>query len=209
MADSQDSAAEDDDAVLTGESECEADPLCSVIGGAAAEAETAEVAAVDPAAVADDARDSLRLPPPRLAASPPLDQPVLVRVPMWLWVGEETWRAHSARAAVPGGAVSVTATPVRAHWAMGDGTTVACAGPGVAYNPQVHDPAAASPACGHTYTRASAGQPQGTYALGVEVTWAVSWQSSDGGGGTLDPLVTAAGAEVEVVESQALVETTS
>lgn len=184
-------------------SECDLDPACDTLtapGGAEDEAE-----AVDPAAVAAAARDSLELPEPVIATSPGAERPVLVRVPVWLWLEEESWQAHSATAEVPEGSVSVTASPSRAEWSMGDGATVLCEGPGVAYDPAVHDPASASPECGHTYTRASAERPGGAFALEVEVVWSVAWESTDGAGGELGELVTASGAEVRVVESHGLV----
>ncbi|NYE50029.1 hypothetical protein HDA32_005149 [Spinactinospora alkalitolerans] len=131
---------------------------------------------------------------------------MLVQVPVWLWVDEETWRPESARAEVPGGSVSVTAAPRSADWSMGDGEVVSCTGPGMPFVVGRDDPAAPSPECGHTYTRASAGEPGGVYELGLDVTWEVTWESSEGDGGELDPLVTSSSAEFDVVESQGLVE---
>lgn len=192
----------------------ETEPNCEEVDSLAQECEAALAQAgldggepaVDPVAVANEARDSLRLPDPGIATSPGADGPVLVQVPVWLWVEEDTWRPESAEAAVPGGSVSVTATPSTAKWSMGDGSTVSCEGPGVPFVVGRDDPAAASPECGHTYTRASVGEADGVYGLGLEVTWEVTWESSDGDGGELDPLVTSADAEVTVVESHGLVE---
>ncbi|WP_238580972.1 hypothetical protein [Streptomonospora alba] len=185
--------------VAPGQQECETTLTEEDLG--------AEDVIVSPAAVADAARDALELPQPEIATSPALEQPVLVQVPVWLWIDEQAWNPHSAEAEVPGGAVSVTATPDRARWSMGDGATVICEGRGVAYVAGRHDPAAASPECGHTYTRASTTQRGGAYDLGVNVVWEVSWESSEGGG-ELDPLVTTAEADAEVVESHGLVEPT-
>ncbi|WP_460854725.1 hypothetical protein [Nocardiopsis coralliicola] len=159
--------------------------------------------AFDPAAVADEARDALALPDPGIATSPDQGSPVLVRVPVWLWIDEETWQPETAEAEVPGGSVSVTATPESASWEMGDGAVVECEGPGRAYDPARDDPAASSPECGHTYTTAA---ERGGFPVEVGVVWSVTWEASDGSGGELDPLVTAAGAELGVVESHGLVE---
>nr|WP_246422605.1 hypothetical protein [Nocardiopsis mwathae] len=125
-----------------------------------------------------------------------------------MWVDDGTWRPVSAQASVPGGSVSVTAAPRTARWSMGDGTTVTCDGPGVPFDLGRDDPAGESPECGHTYRRASVGASQGVYAVRLAVTWTVTWESSEGGGGELDPLVTSTAAELEVVESQGLVEST-
>ncbi|GAA4935905.1 hypothetical protein GCM10023224_15870 [Streptomonospora halophila] len=198
-----------------GSSQAAAEPNCEQVAPGEQECETtlteedlgAEDVIVSAVAVAEDARDAMELPQPEIATSPAAEQPVLVQVPVWLWIDEDTWRPETARAEVPGGAVSVTATPDQARWSMGDDTTLTCDGPGVPYVAGRHDPAAASPECGHTYTRASTAQPGEVYDLGVEVAWEVTWESSEGGG-ELDPLVTTAAAEVEVVESHGLVEPT-
>ncbi|WP_245929074.1 hypothetical protein [Murinocardiopsis flavida] len=197
-----------------GEAAAEAEPACEEVGAGAQECEagfdqaglSGDEPAVDPVEVANNARDSLVLPGPGMATSPGADAPVLVRVPVWLWVDDESWRSESAEAEVPGGSVSVTATPTVADWSMGDGSTVSCEGPGVPFTAGRDDPAAESPECGHTYTRASAGEPQGAYRVGVEVTWEVTWESSEGDGGELEPLVTSASEDLDVVESHGLVE---
>ena len=156
---------------------------------------------VDPVEVASQARDSMVLPSPRLETSPGLDQPVLVQVPVWLWMDEDLWEPVTAEAEVPGGSVSVTADPDRAEWSLGDGAGTTCQGPGVAYDPEVHDPADSSPECGHTYTRPSSPQ----FDLEVDLIWQVSWESTDDEGGDLEPLVTSDSAEITVVESHGLV----
>jgi len=97
----------------------EAEPNCEEVALGQQECETTlteadldddAVVAEAPIDVADDARDALELPQPGIAASPALDQPVLVQVPVWLWIDEETWSPESAEAEVPGGSVSVTAS---------------------------------------------------------------------------------------------------
>ena len=86
---------------------------------------------------------------------------------------------------------------------VGDGATVICRGPGTPYAGGA-DPAAASPTCGHTYTRSSAGQPGAAFRVTVTVTWDISWRGTGGAGGTLPPLFTAATARFRVAESQAV-----
>ena len=131
--------------------------------------------------------------------SPSASAPILVRVPVWMWVPSSEWQAQSATASVPGGSVTVTATPTSVSWAMGDGTTVECDGAGTAYSPRVHDPAGESPDCGHTYT--ATGEREVTASL----SWSVSWSSSDGEGGDLPPLTTTSSEEVRVIESSGVV----
>ncbi|WP_254904127.1 hypothetical protein [Streptomonospora nanhaiensis] len=190
----------------------QAAPTCEETGLGTQECETlvgqedlGDTAVITAASAIDAARDALRPPTPQITTSPSTGQPVLVHVPVWLWVEEDTWRPESARAEVPGGSVEVTATPTTAHWSMGDGTTVSCDGPGTPFVTGRHDPAAASPECGHTFTRPSTPEPEGVYDLEVAVVWEVEWSSAEGGG-ALEPLVTTAAAEVDVVESHGLVD---
>lgn len=158
-------------------------------------------APIDPVAVAYAARASMRLPTPSIAGSPGLDAEQLVRVPVWLWIGADTWRPETARASVPGGSVSVTARPTSARWDLGDGSVVSCSGPGTRFDPVVHDPATESATCGHTFTRSSKGEPGGVFAVAVSVEWEVVWGSTTGEGGALEPLTTSAAADVVVTES--------
>jgi hypothetical protein len=94
---------------------------------------------------------------------------------------------------VPGLSVTATATPSRLVLATGDGATVTCTGPGTAWTPRM-DPQAASPSCGHTFTRA------GTVTVTATVTWDIRWA---GGGvtGTVAPLTTTANVTTGVAET--------
>lgn len=155
------------------------------------------VPAVDPAVLAAQAVDSLRLPMPQIAASPEAAQ--LVRLPVWLWLEGASWSSQSASASVPGLTVTATAVPVEAAWDMGDGSTVTCEGPGAAWE-QGMDPEASSPDCGHTYTRPSGGPLKASVTVAWEVTWSGGGQS-----GSVLGMVTAASVTWPVVESHALV----
>ncbi|WP_435107142.1 hypothetical protein [Nocardiopsis synnemataformans] len=150
-------------------------------------------------ALAFAARAAFTLSEPSISMSPSADSPVLVRVPVWMWIGTEDWQEETATATVPGGSVTVTATPSSTSWSMGDGTTADCEGAGTAYDPQEHDPAEESPDCGHTYTLI------GTHDLTASLSWDVEWSSSDGESGTLPALVTETSTSVRVVESSGVV----
>ncbi len=158
------------------------------------------VAGPAPVELAALARKRLRLPEPAIAASPVGDQ--LVNLPTWLWLGDD-WAAVEATAAVPGVTVTARAVPVSVTWDMGDGTSVRCRGPGTPYRAGT-DPAAASPDCGHTYRRSSAGMPGGAFSVTATVSWDVSW-SGAGGGGVFPGITTTGNADFRVAESQALV----
>ena len=156
-----------------------------------------------PGVLAQLAVKYLRLPDPVIRSSPAPGALQLTRLPVWLWVAANVWQPQSKTAQVPGEAVTATATPVSAAWAMGDGTTVTCKGPGTAYAAG-DNPSAASPTCGYTYEPSSAGQPGGAYKVTVTITWDITWAGAGGAGGVLAPLQTVAAAEFRVAESQAL-----
>jgi hypothetical protein len=160
-------------------------------------------ATVPPVVVARQAASQLQLVVPVIDASPAPGRAQLVSLPTWLWVQPGAWAAKHATAAAPGVSVTATATPTSVTWALGDGSTVVCHGPGTAF-PAGGDPRAASPDCGHTYARSSAGQPGGAFAVTATITWSIGWA---GGGqtGTLPDLQTTTAAAFQVAESQALV----
>jgi len=154
-----------------------------------------------PVQLAQVAREQLRLPALRIEASPAGEQ--LVHLPTWLWLERGGWGAVSATASVPGVSVTAVARPTSVEWAMGDGSTVTCNGPGTPYGSGATDPKSASPDCGYTYGRSSAGQPGGTFAVSATVNWTVAW-SGAGQSGVFPGLTTTSGAEFAVAESQAL-----
>jgi hypothetical protein len=156
-----------------------------------------------PGVLAQLAVKYLRLPDPVIRSSPAPGALQLTRLPVWLWVAPDAWQPQSKTAQVPGEAVTATATPVLAAWAMGDGKTVTCKGPGTAYAAG-DNPSAASPTCGYTYDQSSAGQPSGAYKVTVTITWDITWAGAGGAGGALAPLQTVAAAQFRVAESQAL-----
>ncbi|WP_017569868.1 hypothetical protein [Nocardiopsis halotolerans] len=163
----------------------------------------------DPVTLIQESMDSFELPRPTIGTSPGSDSLILVNTPVWLWLESQEWEAAEASAEVPGWSLTVTATPTFTVWDLGDGTRVRCEGPGTPFDPAVHDPAEASPDCGHVYTLPSDTQPDGTHTVTVEVGWDVGWELSDGEAGDeageLDPVTTTSRVELQVVESQGLV----
>ncbi len=85
---------------------------------------------------------------------------------------------------------------------MGDGSTVACSGPGTPYQAAT-DPKASSPDCGHVYLRSSAREPGQAFAVSATVQWTVSW-SGAGQSGTFPNLTTTSATTFRVAESHAL-----
>lgn len=155
---------------------------------------------VDPEALALEALESVTIPDPTIGMSPPAGS-LVVQVPTWLWLSGDWWRAYEATATAGRVSATVTAEPVETSWSMGDGSTVTCSGPGVAWTPGAPEDATD---CSHTYTSTSADAPGGTFGLTVTVSLEVGWSSNSGAGGTFDSISRTAGQAVRVGEIQAV-----
>ncbi|MDT0303614.1 hypothetical protein [Streptomonospora wellingtoniae] len=164
-----------------------------------------EDAPADPVALIVESMDSFELPRPAISSSPAADDLILVKTPVWLWVDEQEWQPATAEADVPDLGLTLTATPRSTRWTTGDGTEFNCDGPGTPFDPAVHAPDAASPDCGHVYTRSSASQDSGTYTVAAEISWDIEWELSNGESGRLDAVTTRSETELAVEESQGLV----
>lgn len=121
----------------------------------------------------------------------------LVGLPTWMWVADPsatTWGPVTRTASSGGYTVTATAKVDHVTWAMGDGTTVTCHGPGTPYADQFGT--RPSPDCGHTYTR------QGRYTVTATSNWTVTW-SGIGQTGVI-PLSFARSVSLVMGEAQAL-----
>ena len=155
------------------------------------------VAAVNPALVGQQAVSKLVMASPAIEMAPPAGAPQLVTVPAWLWLGAGGWQDLSATATTGPVTATATATPTKVVWDMGDGQSVTCDGPGVAYNPGAPN---ASTSCSHAWSR------PGDYQVTATVYWQVGWTATGApGGGNLGVLAgPPAHAGVRVTESQAV-----
>ncbi|MEV7167536.1 ATP/GTP-binding protein [Streptomyces microflavus] len=129
---------------------------------------------IDPEAVARRAAASMKLTGPAVA-SPRAAGKYVVGMPMWMWADPSptTFGPISASATAGGVTVTATAKVSQTVWAMGDGTTVTCHGPGTPYSPE-HSKAM-SPDCGHRYQRAASDKPDGRYRGTATATWSITW----------------------------------
>lgn len=160
-----------------------------------------ESAPADPRQVALEARNSVQIPAPPLATSPPADRELYSQMKAWLWVDNDWWQTYSATASAGAVSSTVTARPVRSEWSMGDGGQTVCAGPGVEWRRGMGED---DTYCSYTYRRSSAGEPEGTFTLTVTVHFEVAWTSNVGGGGSLGVVTRSASTEVRVGEIQAV-----
>jgi hypothetical protein len=170
------------------------------------------IAPPDPATVGAQAASELQLPIPSLALSPVTAG--YVNLAEWLSVAPSIWHLFttSAQACNAGGCTTAaaTATPAIVTWNTGDGSVVACNGPGTAYNPDL-SASEQSTACSHTYATTSAGQPDsggnpndGAFTVTASVTWTVAWSGPDGSAGVLPSLITEAPTSLKVTQIESV-----
>ncbi|HEY3559332.1 MAG TPA: hypothetical protein VGL05_17795 [Kribbella sp.] len=142
----------------------------------------------------------MKLAPPLIRTAPSASQIGLVHMPVWLWVTktENTWGPIVRSASVPGLAVTVTAKVKAINWAMGDGSTVRCEGPGTPYTKAMG--VKASPTCGHRYAKTSHSLPNCSYSVTAVTQWDVTWQSTIGDNGQI-PMTQQAATQLRIGEA--------
>lgn len=155
----------------------------------------------DPAAIAAGALASVPIATPPMTTSPSANDRLYTQVRTWLWLPAEWWRSYSATANAGRVTSTVTASPVRAEWASGDGGGTTCRGPGVEWRRGMRDDATY---CSYTYRHSSAGEPGDSYTLAVTVWFQVTWTSNTGQAGALGDISRSASRQVQVGEIQAM-----
>ena len=157
--------------------------------------------AVDPEALAREAVDRMRLTGPDIQ-SPRPGRTYLVGMPLWMHVAQSPTTFGPNSSSATAGAVTVTArAKVKSiRWAMGDGTSVTCQGPGASYRAAYGQ--RPSPDCGHVYARTSAGHRGNTTTVTATATWQITW-NGDGQQGAFTQTRTSQ-VPVSVGELQAL-----
>jgi hypothetical protein len=140
----------------------------------------------DLAALAASAYDRIALPFPVPSTAPSLEVRPLTGLDTWLWIDPVAWEPREATAELAGFGVTVTATPVRVIWDMGEGERpVECDGPGTVWQPD--GPESQTTDCAYNYRWNSNDEPDGVFRASVTVEWDVAWTASTGAGGTLAP----------------------
>jgi hypothetical protein len=157
---------------------------------------------IAPSTLARQAWKQLPLVFPPVATSPAMDRPQYVSLPTWLWVDPAAWVPQSATAEVPGLSATVTATPMRVEWNLGDGSTVTCSA-GTPYD-AARPAADQSTDCSHAFRDASSTQPDGRFHAMATMWWSVRWAATDGSTGVLADAFRSTQFSLEVDEIQAL-----
>ncbi len=146
--------------------------------------------------------------------SPPRDDKQLVGLPTWMWIDPAAWQPVSATAEVPGVSATVTATPVRVVWDMGEqspsgrsiasgGDPVTCEGPGQPFDPAGGDDQTSD--CSYVFQWDSSGKDDSTFDASATVEWAVSYTASTGHTGDLDAISRTTEFPLTVTQRQAVV----
>jgi hypothetical protein len=157
---------------------------------------------IDPRALAEMQVKQLSVPVAEVGTSPTSDQDQVVRVPTWLWIASD-WQPVTVTATAGRVAATVTATPTRVVWSMGDGGSVTCAGPGTPYDSS--RPAADQHTdCSYTYRQTSVGQPDERYSVTATVYWSVVFTSNAGANGALGEVSSTSAFTLRVAQAQAL-----
>lgn len=171
---------------------------------------------VDPAVLAEMARERMSWPAPTVSTSPPLDQGTFAQLSTFFHVGN--WAPVTSPPAAAGGVwATVTGTPVSQSWVIqdthrGSSETVTCEGAGSLYDQARPYEAQVPPACGWTPAHSSDGQTHRSPHRGepcfpatVTVVWDVSWASNIGAGGPLGQGSSSTSVCLVVAELQATV----
>ena len=148
--------------------------------------------------LANQALKELPLLYPRPRTAPPSTATQVVGIRTWTWVDPADWHPISATAAIPGLAATVTATPTKTIWDMGDGSTVICNGPGTVYDPTKPDSEQHSD-CSHTY------EHDGAYTVRATIVWNVTWTATTGAGGNLGLFQRSTQFAINVEQRQAVI----
>ena len=160
-------------------------------------------APIDPATLARQAWRQLPLVFPDARTSPDRSRSQYAGLPTWLWVDQADWQPRSATAAVPGLSATVTATPTRIEWVLGDGRGVEVCDAGTPYD-TTRPAASQSTDCSHTFVDASSVSPDGVFHATATMWWSVQWQATDGSSGTLPAAFRSTTFDLRVDEIQAL-----
>jgi hypothetical protein len=142
------------------------------------------VRVVDSGTLARQASKTLPLDYPAVRTSPDTAVPQYVGVASWLWIDPAQWKPMSATASIPGLSATVTATPLRSEWDVGDGSEPVVCGAGTPYD-QSRPAAEQRTDCSHVFERASSTAADGVFHASVTVWWSVTWQATDGAAGAL------------------------
>jgi hypothetical protein len=158
---------------------------------------------VNPLTLAQQALSQAAYPALSIHTDPPPGR-LVVNFPVWLSLSSG-FATVSASASAGPVTSTVSVAPMSVTWSMGDGGTVACKGPGVAYDPARPFDVQVPPPCGYLYRTSSAAQLGLQFRITATVHYQASWTvTGAAGGGSLGPIDRSVSALVTVGEIEAV-----
>ncbi|MGW4784864.1 ATP/GTP-binding protein [Streptomyces sp. NPDC004230] len=144
-------------------------------------ADPPQAPAIDPAVLAQQAVDKMRLLGPDIGITPKPGGRGVIGMPVYMWTakGAETYGPNTASASAGGITVTATAKVSKIVWKMGDGQAVTCTSAGTPYKAAYGKQA--SPDCGYRYSEPSSTTSTGKYHVTATSTWTIDWQVAGGG----------------------------
>ncbi|GAA2330030.1 ATP/GTP-binding protein [Streptomyces caniferus] len=133
---------------------------------------------VDPAVLARQAVNKMRLRGPDIGIVPKPGGKGLVGLPVWMWTAKTAEAYGPNTATASAGAVTVTATAKvdQIVWDMGDGHSVTCTTAGTPYKASYGKQS--SPDCGYRYRHSSKDEPGEKYPVTATSTWTIDWRGA-------------------------------
>jgi hypothetical protein len=156
---------------------------------------------VNPAQLAQQALASAAFQQLGVVMSPPSGREA-VNFPIFLSLSSG-YAPVTASASAGGVTSTVSIVPGSVTWAMGDGGSVTCQGPGVPLDPSRPFAAQLPPPCGYRYQRSSANEPGQAFQVTATVHYNATWTvTGAAGGGSLGPVDRSISVPVTVGEIQ-------
>jgi hypothetical protein len=133
------------------------------------------------------------IPVSTIGIEPIDDLGAIVKVDNWYWL-ETGSTPITATGSLLNATATITATPALITSDWGDGTTTTCTAPGIPFGAVNHpvllrerDPAPDG-GCSYRYLHNSSKQPNRKFSVTHTITWNATWTTSDGLGGTFEPV---------------------
>lgn len=133
----------------------------------------------------------------------------IVQTHMWFSTSPGSWRTLSKKVCAGELCATATGTPTTLTFDPGNGDdSVSCPGPGTTFQTPANGswiPSLQPQGCDYQYTTSSYGDPSGEVTSTYTIGWTVTWNATNGQGGSFDDLQSAAISRFAVAELQSVV----
>ena len=130
-------------------------------------------ALVDPTVLAQRALDQMALARPNVHLAPTPPDMTYVGLDTWLWMDQGQFDDLTNTVSAGSASVTVTASPVRSSWDMGDGSGTSCPGPGRRWVRGMTS--AERTNCSYAYDRVSDFESGGKFTATASLVYQVDW----------------------------------